>query len=271
MEIDSASFMESTRRFDATTRSLDMSNAITIIRTIATFDTGHMLSEYIPATGALAGQRRIGFVTKSGKPCKSVPHGVQPVGDTEPTPPAAQPAQPAAQPAAVAVQPTTQPAQPKRKAKRQHPTRKGLTWQAFNGECRAAGLTMKQAGRLWKGAKGKVTGAQLHIIDTAVRNEWPLHVEAAPAARPTYDMAGNVTEYVVMYEHDGNEVEVECLDMDEDGYTLPYQPESERGNPVPQYGKTEWPCPSEEVIEEEARSLRAETQAFLRNIEGRLN
>ena len=236
-----------------------MSNAITIIRTIATFDTGHMLSEYIPATGALAGQRRIGFVTKSGKPCKSVPHGVQPVGDTEPTPPAAQPAQPAAQPATVAVQPTTQPAQPKRKANRQHPTRPGLTWQAFVGECRKAGLLMSDASYMWRnGVKGKTAMTQLHMIDCYAN---PLeHI-------PTAEEAG----FTVMFEHDGNEVEVECLDTDKDGYTLPYQPESERGNPVPQYGKTEWPCPSEEVIEEEARSLRAETQAFLRNIEGRLN
>jgi hypothetical protein len=51
---------------------------------------------------------------------------------------------------------------------------------------------------------------------------------------------------------------------------LPYLPESERGNPQPQYGKAEWPCPSAEAIEEMAEACADDTRAYLASIEARL-
>ena len=51
---------------------------------------------------------------------------------------------------------------------------------------------------------------------------------------------------------------------------LPYLPESERGNPQPQYGKVEWPCPSAEAIEDMAEACADDTRAYLASIEARL-
>jgi hypothetical protein len=237
-----------------------MSNAIHTVRILGTFSTGHVLAEYTPAQGALAGQKRVGFLTKGGKACKSIPAHAEPVTPESPTP---------SPTVVVAAEVTAEPAQSKTvsrkrkgKARKSSRNRPGMTWHSFMGECRKVGLTMSDASFLWNnGAKGKPGAVQDKIILKWAAPYEPLDLPSTPIAD---------TEYTFMYEHDGNEVEVECLDTDKDGNTLPYQPESERGNPQPLYGNAEIECPSDEVIAEQAHNLREDTQAFLRGIQARL-
>ncbi len=63
----------------------------------------------------------------------------------------------------------------------------------------------------------------------------------------------------------------DSCELPRESASLPYMPESERGNPQPQYGKVEWPCPSAEAIEAMAEACADDTRAYLASIEARLN
>ena len=136
-------------------------SAIHILDIRLTFDTGHVLAEYVPTQGALIGQHRVGFVTKAGKACKSIPAHAQPV---QPMP--TQSSTDADLRAlldighpdfegAVAVTVTAEPSKKApRKSRKAKTARKGYKWQEFVGLARKHGLSMGDAAKLWNGELG---------------------------------------------------------------------------------------------------------------------
>jgi hypothetical protein len=146
-------------------------SAIHILDIRLTFSTGHVLAEYVPTSGALIGQHRVGFVTKAGKACKSIPASAQPM----------QPMPTQSPTAAVAVTVT---AEPSTKAPRAKTVRSGYKWQQFLGMARQHGLSMAAAAKLWKQCKGKPGAYAMSVVRDAA--------EAPTREAAVRDRLGNV-------------------------------------------------------------------------------
>ena len=140
----------------------------TVIRILATYTSGHTLSEYVIAGGVHKGLTRTGLLTPQGRPCKTMPA----LADMEAPKPKQEPKAPAE---VVVVAQTASPA-PSLPAVDAGPPREDETFAAFASR---SGLKWSDASPVWKAHKDAQSETARFPSNPPVREEFDA-VEASP-------------------------------------------------------------------------------------------